>query len=145
MASRAARTVFTAAARASARPARVAQHIGRRHNSASSHGSSATSSDKPWIIGSALVFGPLLLYLLSPSASKKSAEHAGHHDEEHGSAHAPNHESTIEAAPSTLPTEVKMTDDEGKEENVADSLAAAEHEDVPKVGEAVPVRHSSPR
>ena len=40
--------------------------------------------------------------------------------------HAPDHESTAEAAPSTPPTEVKMTDDEGKEENVADSLAAAE-------------------
>lgn len=51
MASRAARSIFSAAARASARPARGAQHIGRRYNSASSHGSSATSSDKPWIVG----------------------------------------------------------------------------------------------
>jgi len=137
MASRAARSVFSAAARASRRPARVAQHIGRRYNSTSSHGSSATSSDKPWIIGSAVIFGPALLYLLSPSARKKSAEHAVHHDKEHEPAHAEKHEPTTEtAASSTPPTEVIMKDDEGNEENVAESLAIAEHEDAPKA--AVP-------
>ncbi|KAK2465378.1 hypothetical protein APHAL10511_002732 [Amanita phalloides] len=129
MASRAARAVFSAAVRVTARPTRVVHHIGRRYNSTSSHGSSATSSDTPWIIGSALVFGPALLYLLSPSARKNTAAHAVH-DGDHG------HESTADA-PAPAHTEVKMKDDEGTEQNVTESLAVAEHEDVPKVGEAI--------
>ncbi|KAI9573691.1 hypothetical protein HD554DRAFT_919957 [Boletus coccyginus] len=59
----------------------------RRTMSSESHaGHGSTSSDRPWIIGSALVFGPLFLYLVSPSARKGSHVHTdhghnAHHDE----------------------------------------------------------------
>ncbi|KAF8627711.1 hypothetical protein AX15_004283 [Amanita polypyramis BW_CC] len=127
MASRVARTIFSAGARASVRPTRVAQQIGKRYNSASSHGASATPSDKPWIIGSAIIFGPALLYLLSPSAGKSTAAHATH-----------KHEENKAAESSIPPSEVKMKDDEDTEEDVTGALVASEHEDALKVGE-VPV------
>ncbi|KAI0087041.1 hypothetical protein BDY19DRAFT_995461 [Irpex rosettiformis] len=68
MAFRLSRTAF-------ARMATPAARIGgrnapRRAMSSGSHGSQG--SDQAWIIGSALVFGPAALYLLSPSANKKA-------------------------------------------------------------------------
>jgi len=45
--------------------------------SATSH-APTKSSDTPWIVGSLVVFGPALLYLLSPSARKNT--HGVHHD-----------------------------------------------------------------
>ncbi|KIL55970.1 hypothetical protein M378DRAFT_182096 [Amanita muscaria Koide BX008] len=131
MASRIARSIFSSAVRASARPTRAAQQLSRRHMSASEsvHGSQHSGSDRPWIIGSALVFGPFFLYLLSPSARKSHAQHAIHNDKHDFGIHTSQHESPV--------SEVIMKDDEGTEANVTDSLAASEHEDAPKVGEAV--------
>ncbi|KAK0504153.1 hypothetical protein EDD18DRAFT_489234 [Armillaria luteobubalina] len=73
MASRA----FTSSLRATLRrPAlhRVAVPSCKRFNS--THAPSAGSSDTPWIIGSAVVFGPLLAYLLKPDGKKKDHHHA---------------------------------------------------------------------
>ncbi|KAF8517505.1 hypothetical protein BU17DRAFT_91632 [Hysterangium stoloniferum] len=62
--------------------------------SSSTHGHS-TQSDKPWIIGSALVFGPALIYLLGPGQSPNVVTghgdpHKDPHPSGHGSAPAPD-------------------------------------------------------
>ncbi|PFH49941.1 hypothetical protein AMATHDRAFT_48282 [Amanita thiersii Skay4041] len=125
MAFRAARTIFSTATRASLRAGnRTTQQFCRRNMSASSHGP-AISSDKPWIIGSGIIFGPLLLYLLSPSARKNRAAHAVHNDAHDfpGHKHHESTASTIEHEPSTT---VSMKDDEGTEANATDVIKAAE-------------------
>ncbi|KAG2039770.1 hypothetical protein BDR03DRAFT_201443 [Suillus americanus] len=79
--------------------------------STASHASHGNyGSDTPWMIGSALVFGPAMLYLLSPSAHKTS--HA--HEAEHGhSAHRSDASHHAEPHPAAeTPT---MKDDEGTE------------------------------
>uniref|UniRef100_A0A0W0F1X9 Uncharacterized protein n=1 Tax=Moniliophthora roreri TaxID=221103 RepID=A0A0W0F1X9_MONRR len=133
MTSRAARQFFSSSLRSAARPAFRAQHAGRRGMSSTPQ-EVKKGSDMPWIIGSAVVFGPAvstllpldasgnlsgqplplqLLYLVSPS-SRKTAPHVAHdkHDKHgHGSqSHAP------------LP----MKDDEGTVADVSGSVAKAE-------------------
>ncbi|KAK7469010.1 hypothetical protein VKT23_003506 [Stygiomarasmius scandens] len=119
MASRAPRQLFSSL-RATARPARgfnnAFRGASRRGMSSSAESTTKKSSDMPWIIGSALVFAPAFLYLVSP-ASRKTAPHAQHHDK---------HEKHEEHAP------VTMKDDEGKEADVTESMKKAESEDVPK-------------
>ncbi|KAK7028131.1 hypothetical protein VNI00_014946 [Paramarasmius palmivorus] len=115
MASRAARQFFSSL-RSSARPAFRAQHAGRRGMSSTAH-EVKKGSDMPWIIGSAVVFGPAFLYLVSPG-SRKTAPHKPHgkHDHHESQSHAP------------LP----MKDDEGTEADVSGSVAKAVAEDAPK-------------
>lgn len=105
----------------------------RRQFSSNTHGAS-NSGDTPWIIGSALVFVPTLVYLLSPSARSQShnAHSAIGHDEPH--AHA---EGTPKTSPPPEPTksEATIADAEGTEvpvEEVKASLIQAVTQDAPK-------------
>ncbi|KIK99633.1 hypothetical protein PAXRUDRAFT_822551 [Paxillus rubicundulus Ve08.2h10] len=80
----------------------------RRMTSSESHaGHGSEGNDTPWMIGSALVFGPLFLYLVSPSARK--TPHAGHGHEDHRDMHS-QHEGSQPAQETP-----SMTDDEGTE------------------------------
>ncbi|KAI9465534.1 hypothetical protein BJY52DRAFT_1183625 [Lactarius psammicola] len=112
---------------------RQAHGTARRQYSSNTHGAS-NSGDTPWIIGSALVFVPTIVYLLSPSAQSNShkTHSATGHDEPH--AHA---KSTPEMPPPPEPTESKATiaDAEGTEvsvEEVKASLTQAITQDAPK-------------
>ncbi|KAH9948869.1 hypothetical protein B0H21DRAFT_205986 [Amylocystis lapponica] len=67
----------------------------QRLMSTAEHGEAKQGSDTPWMIGSAVIFGPAFIYLLSPSSKKAS----------HGSVHAHK--------PASAPPPVK--DDEGTE------------------------------
>ncbi|KAH9924298.1 uncharacterized protein BXZ73DRAFT_79268 [Epithele typhae] len=86
MASRFAHRLVTAArpaARVSTRSA------GRRFASSGPGHAAKESSDTPWMIGSALVFGPVIAYLLFPS-SKEKAKHTAAHPRAHdGLSHVP--------------------------------------------------------
>ncbi|KIM43021.1 hypothetical protein M413DRAFT_443837 [Hebeloma cylindrosporum] len=128
MSARLARSVFSSATRrAQASASSSARTVSRRAMSTTSHGS-AVSSDTPWIIGSAVFFGPLLLYLLSPSAKKQS--HPVHNDKRdfptlgHGHGH--------EHAPAKAVEPMLMKDDEGSVADVGASSAVAEASDIPK-------------
>lgn len=112
---------------------RRAEGVARRQFSSGPHGAS-NGSDTPWIIGSALVFVPTIIYLLSPSAQSNSheAHSATGHDEPHA------HE---KSAPITPPppeptkSEATIADAEGTEvpvEEVKASLALAITQDAPK-------------
>jgi len=80
------------------------QAIMRRAMSSSTEGHSPKSSgDMPWIVGSAVVFVPLTLYLLRP-VDKPAHEH------EHGDAHRSNEEHEKHESPSN---NEDMTDDGG--------------------------------
>ncbi|KAG1902030.1 uncharacterized protein F5891DRAFT_1027072 [Suillus fuscotomentosus] len=87
-----------------------------------SHGN--YGSDTPWMIGSALVFGPAVLYLLSPSARKTA------HESEHShNAHRSDASDHVEPQPSA------MKDDEGTEvsgEEIKQSMKQAFDMDSPK-------------
>ncbi|KAF8799012.1 hypothetical protein BYT27DRAFT_7202762 [Phlegmacium glaucopus] len=123
MSARLARTVFASATRRQpiSVPLSVAR-VSRRTMSATSH-APAKSSDTPWMIGSLVVFGPALLYLLSPSARKNT--HGVHND--HRDFPALEHHQE----PKTEPAVETMKDDEGTEANVASSIALSEESDVP--------------
>ncbi|OJA09996.1 hypothetical protein AZE42_03819 [Rhizopogon vesiculosus] len=88
-----------------------------------SHGSQG--SDTVWMIGSALVFGPAFLYLLSPSARKTGDSHASEHS--HG-AHRSDASHHAEPQPA-------VKDDEGAEvsgDEIKDSMDKAFDADSPK-------------
>lgn len=122
MSARIARRAFTATARRSVlKPAfpSSASRVTRRNASTSSPDGSESSSDKPWIIGSLLIFGPALLYLLSPSARKS-------HHVEHNS-----HDEHSEVTQDKTPEPELMKDDEGAVADVASSITLAESSDVP--------------
>ncbi|KAJ3876682.1 hypothetical protein F5051DRAFT_410845 [Lentinula edodes] len=125
MASRAPRQLFASFQRVSARSAKAnvysRVHTSRRAMSSSTVEAAKKSSDMPWIIGSAILFGPAFLYLVSP-ASRKSAPH---HDS-HG-----KHEKKTQEHEA-----VQAKDDEGTEADVSESLQKAEAEDVPKADSA---------
>ncbi|EKM79253.1 hypothetical protein AGABI1DRAFT_85119 [Agaricus bisporus var. burnettii JB137-S8] len=127
---RLARSAF-ASLRASARPrANFALAAARRNMSAQSHAGDSKKSDMPWIVGSAVVFGPLFLYLLSPSARKSKDAHGAHHShQETPSSTEENHE------PEAQKPEI-MTDDEGTPADVTSTIALAEASDVPKDSQA---------
>ncbi|KAG8214500.1 hypothetical protein J3R82DRAFT_9556 [Butyriboletus roseoflavus] len=106
----------------------------RRMMSSESHAShdGSTPSETPWIIGSALVFGPLFLYLVSPSARKGSHGNHGHksNPDEHGDKHAQHVESHQDVTP--------IADDEGTEvsgQEVKESMEKAFETDSPKDGQ----------
>ncbi|RXW25390.1 hypothetical protein EST38_g486 [Candolleomyces aberdarensis] len=124
---RLARSVFHAATRrATSSAPNAARAMGRRTMASSAEGAASKKSDTPWIVGSALVFGPAFLYLVSPSARKSAP---AHHDKHDSKAH--EHPAKEEAA--AAPAEkVTLKDDEGKEADVTASLALAEQSNVPK-------------
>ncbi|KAF9220934.1 hypothetical protein BS17DRAFT_786238 [Gyrodon lividus] len=104
----------------------------KRMVSSESHaGHSSPGSDTPWILGSALVFGPAFLYLVSPSARKSSHghaehEHKGHHDE---------YAQHAESQPAQETPSESMTDDEGTEvsgEEIKESIGKSFEVDSPK-------------
>ncbi|TFK91859.1 hypothetical protein K466DRAFT_595724 [Polyporus arcularius HHB13444] len=86
MASRLARRVLAHSVRPAAR---VSAPAGRRFASTSPSHAAKQSSDTPWIIGSALVFGPVMAYLLTPTAKSKAAHTAAskHQTAGHGAVH----------------------------------------------------------
>ncbi|KAK0221702.1 hypothetical protein IW262DRAFT_922284 [Armillaria fumosa] len=166
MASRA----FTSSLRAALRrPAlnRVAVPSCKRFNS--THAPSARSSDTPWIIGSAVVFGPLLVYLLKPDGKKKDHHHAkSEHKPEpvveekeaepvpEPEAPAPVAEESVpeppaEAEPAAETAETAsetatITDDEGtpvSAEEVKESIQQAEASDAPKEAAAEEKKEAS--
>jgi len=108
---------------------RQAHGSARRQFSSSTHGASNSGSgDTPWLIGSALVFVPTIVYLFSPSARSDSHKAADH------DAHA---KSAPKTPPPPEPTESEVTivDAEGTEvpvEEVKDSLTQAVMQDAPK-------------
>ncbi|PPR05421.1 hypothetical protein CVT24_008034 [Panaeolus cyanescens] len=138
MNARFARNAF-AAARRSAQlktPASIAGRVAKRPMSASASHGPTKSSDTPWIVGSLLVFGPMLLYLVSPSARKSQAEHAVHHDKrEFPTLHKDVSEAKDVHAPAPVdsqPAPEIMTDDEGTAVDVSSSIELAEASDSPK-------------
>jgi len=92
--------------------------------SAQSHGAQPKKSDLPWLVGATLVFGPLFLYLVSPSARKSQHAHAVHND--HHDFPALEKEKHESKQPEI------MKDDEGTPADVTDSIALSEESDVPK-------------
>ncbi|KAG2341064.1 hypothetical protein BDR05DRAFT_965933 [Suillus weaverae] len=99
--------------------------------SAAPHASHSNyGSDTPWMIGSALVFGPAMLYLLSPSARKTRHDHESTHSQSAHRSDASHHVEPQSAA--ETPT---MKDDEGTEvsgEEIKQSLEQAFDTDSPK-------------
>ncbi|KIK08034.1 hypothetical protein K443DRAFT_672918 [Laccaria amethystina LaAM-08-1] len=142
MSARLARTTLSLVARRV--NASSAGRVARRNMSfeSTSHGASAKSSDTPWIAGSALVFGPLFLYLVSPSGRKATQANTVHDDVRDFPAiklkDQWHHPATPAAAVETeeaAPVEI-MKDDEGTPANVASSIALATESDVPKTAES---------
>ncbi|GBE83044.1 hypothetical protein BKA93DRAFT_822505 [Sparassis latifolia] len=103
MASRLGRRLLSLVVRPPIRASRGSTGASRRLMSTAQH--SEPGSDKPWIIGSALFFGPLALWLLIPTV-KKADDSSHGHNPSHG--HVPSK------------TLVPVKDDEGTE------VAAAE-------------------
>jgi hypothetical protein len=106
---------------------RQAHGTARRQFSSHTHGASNSGSgDTPWKIGSALIFIPTIIYLLSPSA--RSDSHKAH-----GAAGHDAHAESTHKTPSK--SEATITDDEGTEvtvEEVKESIAQAVTQDAPK-------------
>ncbi|RPD77579.1 hypothetical protein L226DRAFT_568624 [Lentinus tigrinus ALCF2SS1-7] len=87
MASRLARRAFANSVRPAAR---VSAPVGRRFASTTAGHVAKESSDMPWIIGSALVFGPVIAYLLTPTAKSKASHAAEHKHAKAGISAVPN-------------------------------------------------------
>ncbi|KAG9315880.1 hypothetical protein JVU11DRAFT_3529 [Chiua virens] len=106
----------------------------RRMMSSESHAShGGASSDTPWMIGSALVFGPLFLYLVSPTARNVSHGHADHGHQSHTNKNEDEHAQQVESSPEEAA--VPTTDDEDTEvpaQEVKESMARAFETDSPK-------------
>ncbi|PBK75012.1 hypothetical protein ARMSODRAFT_951078 [Armillaria solidipes] len=165
MASRA----FTSSLRATLRRTalnRVAAPSCKRFNS--THAPSTRSSDTPWIIGSAVVFGPLFLYLLKPDGKKEDHHHAkSEHkpepvveekeaeSEPEPEAPAPAAEESTPEPPAAAEAEpaaettsepATITDDEGtpvSAEEVKESIQQAEASDAPKEAAAEEKKEAS--
>ncbi|KAF9805165.1 hypothetical protein IEO21_09184 [Rhodonia placenta] len=145
MATRLGRRFISQVARPTARVARTVNATGRRCMSTAEHGAHPTGSDTPWMIGSALVFGPALIYLLYPS-SKKSSHTAAHthgaHDEHHEKQEpeAPaEQEETQEEAPASEEKQDSVTDADGETvsgEEVKESIQQAASNDLPPDAQA---------
>ncbi|KAF4617507.1 hypothetical protein D9613_005753 [Agrocybe pediades] len=125
-ATRLARTAFQAATRRTAATPATTMRVSKRAMSASSHAGAKTKSDTPWLVASALVFGPAFLYLVSPSARKK--EHLPHNDKHD----FPNLQTKTSSTPESKSAPVElMKDSEGTEANVASSIELAQTTDSP--------------
>ncbi|KAI8994231.1 hypothetical protein BD414DRAFT_481827 [Trametes punicea] len=105
-----------APARAAARPA------ARRLASTSVEHGAKQSSDMPWMIGSALVFGPIAVYLLSTQGKEKGKHLADKHHAAAAAAHAPSEELLKDSAPK----------EEDKEEQPPAEAAPPAEEEAPK-------------
>jgi len=132
--SRTAHRHFSSSLRSSTRVNLSRARLTRRMMSSESHAShGVASSDRPWIIGSALVFGPLFLYLVSPSARKSSHGHTDHGHKSHRDEHGDKH---VQHVDSHREEEVKpIADDEGTEvsgQEVQESIEKAFQADSPK-------------
>jgi len=137
MASRLSRAAFARLARPAAR---VGGRTVTRRGMSSSSGSQG--SDMLWMIGSALVFGPAALYLLSPSAQHKAHEAQQHalpktKESKPENVPVPDGPAPQESAPEEPKTDESSatTDDEGtsaSSEEVTDSINKAVDEDAPK-------------
>ncbi|CAA7262920.1 unnamed protein product [Cyclocybe aegerita] len=126
MSARLTRTALSAARRGAQTSMSSTTRVSRRVMS-SSH-APVTRSDKPWIIGSLLVFGPAFLYLVSPSARKDT--HHVHNDKHDSLAHDKNEKAEVN------PSEVVIKDDEGTPAQVGASIALSEAVDAPKETQA---------
>jgi len=127
-----ARSLTPALRRVAHRQGRIAAPT-RRQFSSTAH-SASNSGDTTWMIGSALVFIPTIVYLLSPSA--RSKPHQAHSAAGHGEPHAPA-ENTPKAPPPVEPTknEGTIADADGTEvpvEEVKASITQAITQDAPK-------------
>ncbi|KAF9242612.1 hypothetical protein BU15DRAFT_72722 [Melanogaster broomeanus] len=118
--------------------------FGRRMISTSDpHSWHKTGSDSPWIIGSALVFGPAylqFLYLISPSARKSPHGHASHEHKSHHDEHA-------DAVPEPVQETPSMTDDEGAKvsgEDIKESPQNSSEADPPKTLKNTELASSQP-
>ncbi|KAF5341998.1 hypothetical protein D9611_001442 [Ephemerocybe angulata] len=129
MSARLARSAFQTARRSAAVPGAV-RAAGRRSMATSSEGT-VKKSDTPWLVGSALIFGPAFLYLVSPSG-RKSVAHAQVHDDKHDfpTLNVASHDS--HPAFPVSQNKVVMKDDEGTAADVTSSLALAEEANGPK-------------
>ncbi|CDO76699.1 hypothetical protein BN946_scf184975.g8 [Trametes cinnabarina] len=110
MASRAfSRRLFASALRA---PAAVRPAAGRRLASTSAEHGAKQSSDTPWMIGSALVFGPIALYLLTTQGKEKGKHSADGHHARAAKAHAPSEQSIQKEEPAPEPASEEAPKDE---------------------------------
>jgi len=82
------------------------------------------SSDTPWIIGSAFIFGPALAYLLSPY-SKKSAHHEHHETHSTDASVSDNHEAETLAVEEPSSGAAPLTDDESTEVSAEELITSA--------------------
>lgn len=99
--------------------------------SAAPHASHSNyGSDTPWMIGSALIFGPTMLYLVSPSARKTTHAHESQHSHSVHRSDASHHDEPQPAVETPA-----MKDDEGTEvsgEEIKQSMEQAFNADSPK-------------
>ncbi|CAL1712435.1 unnamed protein product [Somion occarium] len=87
------------------------RNVGRRMMSSSAEHSYKSKSDLPWQIGSALIFGPALVYLLSPTGKEKAAHASADHKR---AAHEHKPEPVkVPAAENVSTTEEKTSGDSG--------------------------------
>ncbi|KAI0699937.1 hypothetical protein C8T65DRAFT_658655 [Cerioporus squamosus] len=128
MASRLARRALAQSVRPAAR---ASAPVGRRFASTSPSHAAKQSSDTPWIIGSALVFGPVIAYLLTPTAKSKAAHSSAEHKHsrtdstpDHGGDDAPAPTSDVDAAATQA-----IESDSPKEAYAAEEGSAASPDD----------------
>ncbi|KAI0754698.1 hypothetical protein C8Q80DRAFT_1266287 [Daedaleopsis nitida] len=124
-------------ARFAARPvARASTSSGRRFASTGAGHATKQSSDMPWMIGSAVVFGPMIAYLLS-SPAKGKAHAAEHHHAKPGISTIPGDSSDSESAP-------KEEESVPSSSEVENSVAQAVASDSPKDSQDAEEAGSSP-
>ncbi|KAI0373681.1 hypothetical protein BV20DRAFT_1118832 [Pilatotrama ljubarskyi] len=135
MASRAfSRRILAQSLRARAAAPRPAPAAGRRFASSDVAHGAKQSSDMPWIIGSALVFGPLGVYLLTSSGKQKGHHAADVHHAKAGKAHSPSEpliqEGTLSTSGETsAPAEESPKDEFVQEGPESQSQSASESDD----------------
>ncbi|KAI0330463.1 hypothetical protein GY45DRAFT_1323594 [Cubamyces sp. BRFM 1775] len=122
MASRAfSRRLLSSALRAPARPA------ARRFASSNASHGAKQGSDTPWMIGSALVFGPIAAYLLTSQGKDKGKHSAEAHHAKAAKAHAPSEELIKDPAPKEeepAPAEEPAKDEQPAEQSEPASESA---------------------
>ncbi|KAH9841782.1 uncharacterized protein C8Q71DRAFT_738796 [Rhodofomes roseus] len=142
MASRLGRRIFAQAVRPSLRT--TGRTAGRRCMSSSAE--AGKSSDMPWIIGSAITFGPLAIWLISSGSTKKSHDVALSHSNdgaysvknEDESAPEPSGEEA-EDKPESSESKDAITDSDGETvsgKEVNESMQQSFNEDSPPDAQA---------
>ncbi|KAF8236396.1 hypothetical protein L208DRAFT_651357 [Tricholoma matsutake] len=134
----AARHVFSATARSSVRLHVNACSIRMGAKRMNSSHAPKQSSDRPWIIASALIFGPAFLYLISPSARKPT--HLEHHDLHD----VPGHQKSTAPEPAQESEPVTVKDeDKDADAVVTEAVDQAETNDEPVAIAAEPSASTS--